>query len=447
MKITFIRPSLVPTGKPGDSIEPLVFAILAGLTPPDVERVLYDQRTETIPYDEQTDLVVLTVDTFTAKSAYQIAARYHQHGVPVIAGGIHPTLCPQEALRFVDAVVMGDAEDIWPEVVLDARRKNLKRVYKGGYPSLDRLHLDRSIFKGKHYLPVELAQFSRGCRFACEYCSVHSLYGNNIRRRPAHQVAEEIRRAGKKLVIFTDDNLFVDSAATRELLNALKPLGIKWGCQASRDIVANRQLVNSMAQSGCIAVTIGFESLIADNLKQMGKSFNLKNGSYLEAVRVLRDHGIMVCGAFIFGYDHDTPETFKISLDFAIEAKLYTANLNTLVPFPATPLYERLKREGRLVHDSWWLHPDFRFGQAPFVPAKMTAAQLEEGCYWVRSEFNRFSSIARRALDFQANLGSPTRAGVFFVFNLLTRKEIQRKRFQPLGDGSELIPCVGNNPV
>ncbi|MDZ4231131.1 MAG: radical SAM protein, partial [Dehalococcoidales bacterium] len=277
-------------------------------------------------------------------------------------------------------------------------------------------------------------------RFSCEYCSVHALYGSNIRQRPVDAVVEEIRKTGRKLVIFTDDNLFVDNSATNELLRALTPLGIKWGCQASLDISANRDLIRLMAQSGCIAVTIGFESLITGNLKQMGKRLNLNYGSYLEAVRIFRKHGIMVCGAFIFGYDQDTLDSFKISLDFAIKAKLYTANLNTLVPFPATPLYERLRREGRLIHDPWWLHPDFRFGQAPFRPAKMTPEQLEDRCYWVRSEFNKYGSIARRALDPHANFSSPTKAGVYLKVNLLTRKEISRKRYQPLGDGSDLTP-------
>ncbi|MDP3879069.1 MAG: radical SAM protein [Dehalococcoidales bacterium] len=440
MKFTYIRPSLIPAGVAGDSIEPLVFAILSGLTPPDIDRVLYDQRIEVIPFDEPTDLAVLTIDTFTAKSAYQIAAQYHLRGVPVIAGGIHPTLCPREALRFVDSVVIGDAEGVWHEVVRDARGKKLKPVYEKRYPSLDRLQFDRSIFKGKRYLPVTLVQFGRGCRFSCEYCSVHALYGSNIRQRPVDAVVEEIRKTGRKPVIFTDDNLFVDNSATNELLRALTPLGIKWGCQASLDISANRDLIRLMAQSGCIAVTIGFESLITGNLKQMGKRLNLNYGSYLEAVRIFRKHGIMVCGAFIFGYDQDTLDSFKISLDFAIKAKLYTANLNTLVPFPATPLYERLRREGRLIHDPWWLHPDFRFGQAPFRPAKMTPEQLEDRCYWVRSEFNKYGSIARRALDLHANFSSPTKAGVYLKVNLLTRKEISRKRYQPLGDGSDLTP-------
>jgi hypothetical protein len=190
VKITFIRPSLMVSGFAGDSIEPLVFAILSGLTPPDIDRVLYDQRIESIPFDEPTDLAVLTVDTFTAKSAYQIAAQYHRRGTPVIAGGIHPTP--------------------WEEVIRDVRQKKLKRVYEKRYPALDGLRIDRSIFKGKQYLPVDLVQFGRGCRFACEFCSVHAFYGNNTRQRPINEVIEEIRKTGRKLIIFMDDNLFVN---------------------------------------------------------------------------------------------------------------------------------------------------------------------------------------------------------------------------------------------
>jgi radical SAM superfamily enzyme YgiQ (UPF0313 family) len=153
----------------------------------------------------------------------------------------------------------------------------------------------------------------------------------------------------------------------------------------------------------------------------------------------------MVCGAFIFGYDHDTPDSFKITIDFAIKAKLFTVNLSTLAPFPATPLYERLRHEDRLIHDPWWLHPDFRFGQAYFHPRNMTPEQLAEGCYWARSEFNKYSSIAYRAADLHANLGSPNKAGLYFMVNLLTRKEIKRKRDQPLGDGSPLTPLFNDD--
>ena len=439
MKITFVRPSMM-SGVPGDALEPLVFAILAGLTPPDVEHVLYDQRIEPIPFDEPTDLAILTVETFTAKCAYQIAMQYHRRGVPVVMGGLHPTLRPQEALQFATSIVVGDAEGVWADVVKDAKKGTLRRIYEYRYPSLDGLRVDRSIFKGKRYKRLAMVQFGRGCRYACDFCSVHAFYGHNTRQRPIGQVVEEIKQAGLKYVFFTDDNLFVNGSTARELFSALKPLNIRWACQASLDIAADGELVRLMAQSGCISVTIGFESLIEENLKQMGKSWNHAYGTYEEVVQVFHDHGIMIYGTFVFGYDYDTVDSFEMSLDFALRSRLFTANFNPLAPNPGTPLYERLRREGRLIHDPWWLHPDFRYGQSWFHPRRMTAEQLAEGCYLARTQFNKYSNILRRALNFHANCRNLDNAGIYLALNLISRREIYRKQGQPLGDGSELKP-------
>ena len=192
------------SGTPGDPLEPLVFAVLAGLTPPDVESVLYDDRIETIPFEEPTDLVAITVDTFTAKRSYQIATQYHCRGIPVVMGGYHPTLQTEEVLQFATSVVIGDAEGVWAEAIEDARKGNLKRIYDGRYPSLDGVQPDHTIFKGKRYKPMALVQLGRGCRFNCNFCSIHAFYGNNIRRRPFHQVVKEIEQAGRKYVFFTD---------------------------------------------------------------------------------------------------------------------------------------------------------------------------------------------------------------------------------------------------
>ena len=439
MKITFIHPNMI-CGAAEDVLEPLVFAVLAGLTPPDVECVLYDDRIETIPFDEPTNLAALTVQTFTAKRAYQIASQYHQRGVPVIMGGYHPTLQPQEVLQFADAIVVGDAEGVWADVIEDVRKGSLKRIYQNRYPSLDGLQPDHSIFKGKRYKPIALVLFGRGCRFACDFCSIHAFYGTNIRQRPIHQVMEEIERAGQKYVFLTDDNLFYDVSAARELFNALKPLGIRWACQASLDVAANRELVQLMARSGCISVTVGFESLIEENLNQMRKSWNRAHGTYDELAQVFHDHGIMIYGTFVFGYDHDTVDSFEMSLDFAFRSRLFLAHFNPLAPTPGTPLYERLHRQGRLIHDPWWIHPDYRYGQSWFHPKQMTAEQLAEGCYWARAQFNKYSNIFRRALNFRANCRNPHNASIYLTVNLINRREIQRKQGLPLGDGSDVKP-------
>jgi len=437
MKITFIYPNMMP-GKLGDIIEPLVFALLSGMTPTDTEQVLYDQRIETIPFDEPTNLAVLSVNTFNAKSAYQIALQYQRRGVPVIMGGHHPTLLPEESLHFATSIVRGDAEGVWPEVVEDAKQGRLRKIYEMRSPSLKGMKVNRSIFKGKRYTPVSLVQFSRGCRFNCDFCSIHAFYGDDIRQRPIGELVEEIKQFGRKNVFIIDDNLFNDIDTAKELFKALKPLHIRWGCQASLEVGANHDLVRLMAESGCVSVLLGFESFIENNLRQMKKYWNLAYGTYEEHIRVFTDYGIMIHGSFIFGYDHDSTDSVPLALDFAIRQKLLTARFNPATPLPGTPLYERLRQEKRLIHDHWWIHPDFRYGQSWFHPKGMTAEQLAEACYWARTQFNKYGSILRRGLNFRSNSHTFRNICVFLAVNWITKHQVERKFGKPLGYGNGL---------
>lgn len=421
-------------GRSSDALEPVVFAVLRGLTPREIDCALYDERIEEIPLDLDTDLVAITVETFTARRAYQIASRFVRRGIPVVLGGYHPTFCPEEALQFAHSVVIGDAEEVWPRVLADARRGALRRVYRGGLAPLTGLRVDRSIFAGKPYQPVALVQFGRGCKYACDFCSIHAFYGRSLRWRGIDDVVGELAGAGRRFVFFTDDNLFNDRRQLLELLAAIRPLRIRWSCQASVDVAADRELIQRMAASGCLSVMVGFESLDIQNLRQMRKSWQRRYGAFDDLVAVFRDHGIMVYGGFVLGYDHDGPDAFQITLDFALRNKLFLANFNPLAPTPGTRLHDRLRSEGRLLRDPWWLHPHFRYGEAMFQPRGMSAEQLMEGCYWARSQFNRASNILRRALDFRANCRTPTHAAAFALANATSRREIHRKQGRRLGD-------------
>ena len=266
MKVTFIRPNLYE-GRSRDAMEPLAFAILQGLTPPDVEAAFYDERLEPIPFDEPTDLAALTVETYTARRAYSIAAEFRRRGVPVVMGGYHPTFLPEEALHHADAVVEGDAEGLWEQVVADARQGRLQRRYRresfaplGGSPP------DRRVFQGKRYAPVTLVQYGRGCRYNCDFCSIRAFYGTSLRQRPVAEVADEVERQGRRHVFFVDDNIFVDVPKAKELFRALIPLRIRWSCQVSIDVAHDRELLALMEKSGCLTAVVGFESLQAESL-------------------------------------------------------------------------------------------------------------------------------------------------------------------------------------
>jgi len=437
-KITFVRPNMTGV-RSTDAMQPLAFANLAGMTPAEIEVVLIDQRLEPINYDERTDLVAISVETFTARNAYQIATRFRSRGVRVVLGGCHPTFLPEEALAYADAVVIGDAEGLWPDVIRDARAGRLERVYRRSEPPpLDGMKVDRGVFAGKRYAPVLPVQFGRGCRFACDFCSIHALYGRRLRQRPIDEVVAEIEELGCMNVFFVDDNLFVDTDQAERLFRSLAPLKVAWSCQVSVDVTRNTGLLNLMAKSGCQAVVIGFESFDERNLAQMNKQWSNPSEDYATAVRKLHDCGIMVYGTFVFGYDHDTVDSFDVALDFALRSNFFLANFNPLTPTPGTPLYDRLRVEGRLIYDPWWLASDYRYGQAIFHPRKMTADQLTDGCYRTRVAFNRHSSILRRALDWKANARSPFRLGIYLLANFVSRREIRRKQGLPLGDASPL---------
>lgn len=431
--VSFVRPNLGDYRSP-DAMEPLAFAVLKGVTPPDVVTEMWDERLEPIPQHLNADLVALTLETYTSRRGYQLADRFRAQGVKVVAGGYHPTFLPEEALEHVDAVVSGDAEAVWPQVLQDAAAGCLQRIYRqsaGG--SMAGLHYDRSIFSGKRYGYVSPLQFSRGCRFACDFCSIHAFYGRSLTSRPVAEVMQEVERLRTRWVFIVDDNLLVGPDQTLELLRALRGSGVRWGCQISLDVAADPKLVKGMAESGCVAVLIGFESLNADNLAQMRKKWNSKH-PYHEAIARFHEHGILVYGSFIFGYDHDTVDVFQRTLDFALESQLFLVNFSALTPTPASALYSRMEKEERLLYPRWWLDPAYQYGDAVYRPRHMTAERLTQGCRWARGQFYRYRHIAARALFPPSGCTSLSHRFVSLVGNWTSRRALDQKLGKPLGE-------------
>jgi len=439
--ITFIRPNLGDF-RGTDAMEPLVFAMLAARTPDNVDISFYDERLEAIPTHLDTDLVAMTVETYTARRAYQIAAAYRRRGIKVVMGGYHPTLLLDEAARFCDAVVIGDGEGTWERVVRDAAAGRLERVYRQEKTmALAGIRPDRGIFRGKRYAPVSLVQFGRGCRLACDFCSIHAFYGRAMGQRPVEDVVAEIETLPRMRPVFiVDDNLFSDEATLARLLRALVPLRIRWTCQTTVDVARNDRLLDLMAESGCMLALIGFESLSERNLSQIGKKWNLRRGEYTQAIRRFHERGIMIYGTFVFGYDDDGPDAFDRAVDFALESNFCLANFNPLTPTPGTALIDRLRREGRMLYDRWWLDERFRYGHATFVPKGMTPEQLTEGCWRARQRFYTYSTIAQRVRSLPGLYLRPSRFGVLVASNLISRREIARKQDSPLGTGEALEP-------
>ena len=424
-------------------MEPLQLGVLAGLTPPDVECVLHDDRIDEIPYDEPTDLVAITVEIYTARRAYEIAEEYRNRGVPVILGGFHPTLIPEECAQYADSIFVGDAEFGWSEVIEDARKGELKPYYKSkpGIPQAGGTLPRRDLFKGKGYLPITLMQFSRGCRFACDFCAISVFFDRTNYVRKTREILNEIENQDRKFVFFVDDNFLSNHEAAKAFLRELIPMRIRWVSQASIDMTNDLELMDLLAESGCIGNVIGFESLDPRNLQQMKKGPNLlrekhdskilKQGwdRYNKPLQILRDYHLQTWAAFTLGHDFDTLESIRETSDFAMQNKFCFAAYNILMPYPSTKFYDRLEAEGRLLWDGkWWLHPEYRFNHAAFVPKNMTPDELTDACWQCRRDWNKASSVFYRMWDFKTHMSSPTRLAVYLKYNPIYAREAYRKQ-------------------
>ncbi|MEJ2122676.1 MAG: radical SAM protein [Alphaproteobacteria bacterium] len=420
-------------------MEPLELGVLAGLTPADVECVLYDDRIEAIPYDEPTDLAAITVEIHTARRAYEIAAEFRSRGIPVIMGGFHATLAPQECILHADSVYIGDAEALWAHAVEDARSGRLRRFYKApfGVPQGGRVRPRRDLFQGKGYLPIALVQFMRGCRYACNFCAISAYFSRQQRARPVLDVIEEVEALDGRTVFFVDDNFLADPDAVKPFLRELIPLKIRWVSQASIEMANDPELMDLVEASGCIGTVTGFESLDPRNLRAMKKAPNLLGKTwdrYQRQIEVLRSHHLQTWAAFTLGHDHDTIESIRNVLDFAIENKFCLAGFNILLPYPGTPLYDRLHREHRLLwNGQWWLHPAYRFNHAAFLPKNMSPDELTEVCWECRAKWNSARSIVGRMLDVKTHLHSPVRLGFYLYYNQLYAREIKTKQGMRFG--------------
>jgi radical SAM superfamily enzyme YgiQ (UPF0313 family) len=440
VRLTLVHPCI--GRKPGQryirswQMEPLPPAAIAGLTPSDIEVRFYDDRMERIPFDEPTDLVAISVETYTARRAYQIASEYRARRVPVVMGGFHASLCPDEVSRYAEAVVVGEAEEIWPRLIDDFRHGRLEPVYRAPRrPALRGRAPDRRIFAGKQYLPIGLVEAGRGCHFRCEFCAVQSMFSNTQTRRPIDEILSEVAslRGSRRLFFFVDDNITSNLAEAKAFFRELAPLGIRWVGQSSINAAHDEEFLELMKRSGCQGVLIGFESLNQKALAAMNKGFNTMRGGYDVALRNLRRHGLRLYSTFIFGYDADTAESFTEATEFAIANQFYIAAFNHLTPFPGTPLYSRLQAEGRLLYDAWWLDPRYRYNMVPFQPTSMSPEELQRQCLDARRSFYSWSSIVRRGFD-AVNRADAFMFRNFFPINSMLRVDTMRRDGYPLGD-------------
>jgi len=432
MKITLIYPS-VGNRKSKKYIrswqmEPLAIAVLAGLTPADIEVEFFDDRFGEINFDIKTDLVAITVEAYTAKRAYMISNEYKKRNIPVVMGGYHPTLVPQEASQYCDSIVVGDAEGIWSQLIEDAKNKSLKKVYQSEKKGAEFGFPKREIFSGRNYLGISLVETARGCKFSCEFCSIASFYGCRFYRKSIEDLISEIRPLKSKTIFFVDDNIIGDISTAKKLFRALAAEKIKWVSQCSINVSWDDELIDLMVESGCVGILIGFESIDQENLFKMSKGHNFSRANYHEAIKKLRKRGIIIYGTFMFGYDNDNQLMIDKTIEFATREKLFIAAFNHLMPFPGTTLYRRLVDESRMTKKEWWLDGNYRFGDVCFEPKKIKAGELADACVVARKCFYKNASILRRAFDLKANCRNVKMFFYYLFANLLLKREVNQRR-------------------
>ncbi|MCK4666048.1 B12-binding domain-containing radical SAM protein [Candidatus Dependentiae bacterium] len=429
MKITLIKPAMTRLIKHSKFIswnmEPLAIAIIAGITPPEFELEFFDERVEVIPLEINADLIGITVETFTARRAYELADSLRRQGKKVILGGYHTTLIPDEAKEHADSIVIGEVEGVWDKVLDDLKQNNFKPEYKSEEISFSQTLPDRSIYKGKKYLPISLIQTSRGCPYQCEFCATGSIYKGKFRFREIDDIVRELSQIKNRKILFVDENFVINPDRARDLFQAIIPLKKKWVAQVSPCLINNPELIPLMKQSGCAGLLLGFESTDKDSLLKMNKQVNLQ-ADFRKLIQILHKHHILVYASFIAGYN-ESFEDVKTAFKLLLKEKVFLAGFSPLTPYPGTPLFKRLREEDRLITSDWWLRNPYPYWE--FVFRKSTGEsfnQFNSELHRIRDKFYSWKNIFKR-FSLTWAIKSPGYAYIFFMVNQGARKEIKSK--------------------
>jgi len=389
--------------------------VLGSLTPKEHRVYLEDENVHPLSWDDSPDMVGITVNVDTSKRAYDIADRYRLKGIPVVMGGIHASACPDEALEHANSVCVGEAEGVWQEIIDDLSKGSLKKRYYDTTPTdMSRSPIPRwDLLDRARYLYSNIICSSRSCPFECDFCYnsadyVHKCY----RQKPTENVIEEIKALGTRQVMFIDDNLIGNIAGARNLVRAMKPLGLTWHCAVSTNIGSHLDLLDEMAESGCKSLFIGFETINGDSNRSINKYQNHAH-TYGSLIREIHDRDIMVNASMVFGFDHDHLSTFAETLDWLVQNKVETMTGHILTPYPGTRLYARLLAEGRIIDfDS----THYNTSHVVFRPRNMTPDELLDGYHWIYNTLYNYKNIYKRMPE------TLTRKIPYLLFNLGYRR-------------------------
>ncbi len=372
----------------------LTMPYIAACTPPEFDVEIYDEIAAPLDTDKiNGDVIGITAVTPFINRAYELSKIFRDRGQTVILGGPHVSSLPGEAINFADAVIIGEGDLLWPKALRDWKNDRLKQIYRNKKPlPLEKLPRPRwDLLDPKKYIVPQVVQASRGCPFSCDFCSLRNIYPT-FRTRPVRDVVEEVEKIPNRHIVFWDDNIIGDPQWAKKLFIELAPLKKRWYSQATITMAKSKELVRLAAKSGLGGLFVGLESFSSNSLKGTNKGFN-KVEHYKKDIRLFRDNGIAVISGMVFGFDEDTLDSFEANLHGAIEIGLTGVSCSILTPYPGTPLYKRMEKQGRLITRDW---SKYSSDDVVFTPKNMTPHQLIKGHNHVGKQFYLYSSMIKR---------------------------------------------------
>jgi len=406
----------------------LTLPMLAAVTPDYVETTIIYETVEKIPYDAHWDLVGLTGMGSGIVRAWQIADEFRSRKVPVVIGGIAPSIgAPEWSLAHCDAVVIGEADEIWPRVIEDFATGRLHPIYRvETSPDLSRLPVPRYDLMNRWRMGIwRPVQATRGCPHTCSFCSVTTFFHNTFRTRPIDQVIRDVkaaRRHGSHYIAFIDDNLIGDLDYCAQLWEELIPHRIIWMTQCSIQLADHPELLKLARRSGCRLVSIGIESTDEQSLQLMGKSWN-RPERYPAAIAAIRNHGIEVSTEMIIGFDSDDISAFDRTLEFVQTNRIAVPRVHILTPIPGTPLFAKLDESGRIIHRDFG---SYTGSKAVFRPSQIDPAEMEKQYWKLYETIFRWRSIFRRLFPAETSIG-PYMKAIVWAANIRYRRHVKAR--------------------
>jgi radical SAM superfamily enzyme YgiQ (UPF0313 family) len=408
------------------ALPPYSFLVLASLTPDDVEVQILDEAYENVDFDAKADLVGITCLTYTANRAYEISSEFRKRGIKTILGGVHASMMPDEASRYTDTVVIGEADEIWPEIVRDFQNDRLKQRYQAEKrPDISKLPpSNRNLLKGNYF--IDTIQTARGCPNSCKFCTVHRYNGTAYRYRDIDLVIREMEQIKKTQILIIDDNILGRGQNSYkralELFNRMKPLKKKWAAQTCINIADETEILESARDSGASIFLIGFESINQKSIEGFNKNVNLKSNdmitNYEDSIKKIHDCGISIIGSYMFGMDTDFPDTFERTVEFVIKNEIDAVQFCISTPYPGTAFYEEMQSNNRLVMNNypqdWSVYNGFVM---VFQPEVMSIDDLYYDMFDAYKAVSSFKASLKRGLKTYKRSRNSFATGVSFFWN------------------------------